>query len=140
MQGYKRRVVYVGIYEAIAIAVCSVSFAAASESSLKSTAILSVVTSAIAMIRNWLYTTLFEAWESRQRKRGRSIKRRIGHAIGFEGGLLMLLVPLSAWWLYLSLFQALMMNLGLAAFFLGYTVVFNWAFDYVFGLPMSARV
>lgn len=140
MQGYKRRIVYVGIYEAIAIAICSVSFAAASESSLKSTAILSVVTSAIAVIWNWLYTTVFEAWESRQSERGRSIKRRIGHALGFEGGLLMILVPLSAWWLYVSLFQALMMNLGLAAFFLGYTVVFNWAFDNVFGLPMSARM
>lgn len=139
MQGYKRKIIYVGIYEAIAIAICSVSFATVSGSSLESATALSIATSAIAVMWNYLFTSVFEAWETRQITRGRSIARRVGHAVGFEGGLLIILVPLMAWWLKVSLMQAFAMNIGLAAFFLCYTFVFNWAFDRVFGLPASAR-
>jgi len=64
--------------------------------------------------------------------------RRIAHAIGFEVGLLCFLVPVFAWWMNVTLLQALLMDLGLAMFFLGYTFVFNWAFDAIFGLPASA--
>ena len=68
----------------------------------------------------------------------RSLRRRIAHAIGFEGGLIAFLVPVFAWWLGVSLWDALVMDLGLVVFFLVYTFVFNWAFDAVFGLPASA--
>ena len=43
-----------------------------------------------------------------------------------------------AWWLDVSLWDALVMDLGLVVFFLIYTFVFNWAFDAIFGLPASA--
>ena len=66
------------------------------------------------------------------------LRRRIAHAIGFEGGLIAFLVPVFAWWLGVSLWDALVMDLGLVVFFLVYTFVFNWAFDRVFGLPASA--
>ena len=87
---------------------------------------------------NLVFITLFEAWESRQRVRGRGVARRVAHAIGFEGGLIAALVPLIAWWFGISLLQALMLDLGLVVFFLIYTFVFNWIFDRVFGLPASA--
>ena len=47
-------------------------------------------------------------------------------------------MPTIAWWLDISLWQALLMDLGLVVFFLVYTFVFNWAFDAIFGLPASA--
>jgi uncharacterized membrane protein len=40
---------------------------------------------------------LFERW-ARQAVRGRSLRRRVAHAIGFEGGSVFTLVPLFAWW------------------------------------------
>ena len=70
--------------------------------------------------------------------RGRSLGRRVAHAIGFEGGLIVWLVPTIAWWLEVSLWQALVMDLSLMVFFLVYTFVFNWLFDLAFGLPASA--
>lgn len=70
MQSYKRKIVYLGVYEAIAIAICSVSFAAISGSSIESATILSIATSAIAVTGNYIFTIVFEAWESRQVKRG----------------------------------------------------------------------
>jgi uncharacterized membrane protein len=58
--------------------------------------------------------------------------------VGFEAGLIALLVPLIAWWFDISLMQALVLDLGLVVFFLCYTFTFSWAFDRVFGLPDAA--
>lgn len=138
MQGIKRKVVYISIYEIIAITICSVGFAALSNRSLGHASVLSLIASAIAVGWNLLFTILFEAWEARQTVRGRSVRRRLAHALGFEAGLILMLVPVIAWWLDVSLWHALVMDLGLAAFFLFYTFVFNWSFDRIFGLPSSA--
>ncbi|MGE0497372.1 MAG: PACE efflux transporter [Ramlibacter sp.] len=138
MQGIKRRLVYVVLYEAIAIAVAALGLSAMSGHDLGSATVLSALASAVAVAWNFAFNHVFEAWESRQAVRGRSIPRRIAHAVGFEGGLVAALVPLFAWWLDVSLWQALVMDLGLVVFFLIYTFVFNWVFDRVFGLPASA--
>lgn len=139
MQGFKRKLVYVCIFETIAIAICTVGFALQSGKSLAHAGALSVANSVIAVLWNLLFTSLFEAWEARQQVGGRSVRRRIAHATFFEAGLLLLLVPLSAVWLDITLPHALLMNIGFAAFFLVYTFLFNWGFDRVFGLPASAR-
>ena len=138
MQGIKRRVVYITLYEGIAIVAASVGLALMSGQGLGHSGVLAVIASAIAVIWNLGFNALFERWEARQPVRGRSVGRRIAHAIAFEGGLVTLLVPTIAWWLDISLWDALVMDLGLVVFFLVYTFVFNWAFDSVFGLPASA--
>ena len=139
MQGIKRKLLYVTVFEAVAIAICTVGFALHSGKSLAHAGALSVATSAIAVVWNLLFTSLFEAWEARQANGGRSIRRRVAHAVLFEAGLLAVLVPLTAAWLEISVPAALVLNLGLAGFFLVYTFVFNWSFDRLFGLPASAR-
>lgn len=138
MQGWKRRAVYVVLYEAIAIACSGVGMAMASGQSLGDSGGLAVVNSAIAIAWTLLFNALFERWEARQAVRGRSVARRVAHALGFEGGLIALLVPVIAWWFGVGLWQALWLDVGLVLFFLAYTFVFNWAFDRVFGLPASA--
>ncbi|OJX32821.1 MAG: hypothetical protein BGO74_13770 [Burkholderiales bacterium 68-12] len=138
MQGLRRRVVYVSIYELIAIAVVTWGLAGYTGQGLEHSGIMAVASSAVAIAWNVFFNTLFERWEARQRVRGRSLRRRVAHAVGFEGGLVVTLVPMFAWWFGISLWEALVMDLGLIAFFLCYTFVFNWAFDKVFGLPASA--
>jgi len=138
MQGLKRRVVYITLYEGIAIVAASVGLALMSGQGVAHSGALAVMASVIAVLWNLAFNTLFERWEARQAVRGRSVWRRIAHAIGFEVGLLCFLVPVFAWWMDVTLLQALLMDLGLAMFFLGYTFVFNWAFDAIFGLPASA--
>lgn len=138
MQGVWRRVVYVGLYEAIAIVLASAGFMLMADASALRAGGLSALCSAVAVAWNVVFNHAFERWESRQAVRGRSVRRRVAHAIGFEGGLAAILVPAIAWWLDVSLWQALAMDLGLLLFFLVYTFVFNWAFDRVFGLPRSA--
>lgn len=138
MQGIKRKVVYVSLYELIAVAITSFGLATLAGQELGHASVAAVASSAIAVLWNLVYNTLFERWESRQAVRGRSVLRRTAHAIGFELGLVVMLVPLFAWWLQVSLWQAFVLDLGLIAFFLFYTFIFNLAFDRIFGLPASA--
>lgn len=138
MQGIKRRVVYVVLYESIAIAAATVGLVAMSGQGAVHSGVLSAMASAIAVVWNLAFNASFEHWESRQVHRGRSVARRVAHAIGFEGGLAAILVPVFAWWLDVTLWQALWMDLGLLLFFLVYTFVFTWVFDQLFGLPRAA--
>ena len=138
MQGFRRRLVYVSLYELFAVGLTSAGLALLAGSALAHAGIAALASSAIALAWNLAYTHLFEAWEARQTRRGRSLARRIARALGFEAGLIVMLVPLFAWWLEISLWQALLLDFGLIVFFLIYTFVFNLAFDRLFGLPASA--
>jgi uncharacterized membrane protein len=138
MQGIKRKIVYVTLFEGIAIVCATVGLAVLSGNELGHSGVLAIATSVVAVLWNFGYTTLFEAWETRRAVRGRGLARRVAHTLGFEIGLIALLVPLIAWWFRISLTQALLLDLGLVGFFLAYTFSFTWAFDRVFGLPDSA--
>ena len=138
MQGIRRKIVYVSLYEGFAILFASFGLATLSGAGAGTSTALATACSVIAVIWNLAFNALFEAWEARQPVRGRSVKRRIAHALGFEGGLAAILVPLFAWWLNIGLWEALLFDAALLIFFLVYTFVFNWSFDRVFGLPASA--
>lgn len=139
LRGRRRRVIYVALYELIAIAAATAGLALVAGQSAGHSGVVAVAASAIAIVWNIVFNWAFERWEARQSVKGRSVRRRIAHAIGFEGGLVFILVPLFAWWFQVTLWQALVMDLGLVVFFLCYTFVFNWVFDAVFGLPLSAQ-
>lgn len=139
MQGVKRRVVYVGLYELIAILLSAILLELMSNAGAVESLGLAIAASAVAIIWNLVFNSLFERWEARRQQPGRSLVIRILHAIGFEGGLLVFLIPLVAWWYEVSFWQALVMDLGLLVFFLVYTFVFTWAFDRVFGLPIAVN-
>jgi uncharacterized membrane protein len=138
MQGLRRRVVYVTLFELFAIGFASFGFVTLSGQDIAASSGAAVACSAVAIVWNVLFNHAFEHWESRQVQRRRTLMRRVAHAIGFEGGLTLFLVPLMAWWLEVSLWQAFWMDIGLLLFFLVYAFVFNWLFDRVFGPPASA--
>lgn len=139
MQGPWRRVVYVGAYELIAIVLASAGLLLMSDSTVLQAGALAAATSAVAVAWNAVFNHLFERWEARRAQPGRDLRTRVLHALGFEGGLVVFLVPLIAWWLDVSLWEALVMDFALMLFFLVYTFAYNWAFDTIFGLPASAR-
>jgi len=139
LQGVRRKVVHATLYEAIAVSVVTAAVMLFTNKGLAHAGSLALATSVAAVSWNMVFNSLFEAWERRQADRARTLRRRIAHAIGFEGGLILLTVPLIAWWLDMSWWAAFVADLGLVAFFLVYTFCFNWGFDHVFGLPDSAR-
>lgn len=138
MQGVKRKLVYVTAYEIIGMAISALGLALLSGSAPSSTGQLAVIITTIAVTWNFIYNSLFELWESRQASRGRTLKRRILHAIGFQLTLVVYLIPLIAWWMGITLWQALLLDMALIVIIPCYTFVFNWVFDKVFGLPTSA--
>jgi uncharacterized membrane protein len=138
MHGVKRKLVFVTLFELIAVLCNTLILTALGHDSAHSTG-LAIASSAIAVLWNLCWNTLFEYWEARRLDRTRTLFRRALHAVGFEAGLLGMLVPLFAWSLGIALLDALALNIGLVLFFLVYTFTFNLAFDKVFGLPLSAR-
>lgn len=138
MQPRTRRIVYALLYEAGAIAVVAPVLSLVFDRSMVSTVSLAVFMSGVALAWNYLFNSLFERWEKRQSVKGRSFKRRIAHGLGFEGGLVILLVPVVAVWLQISLLAALLADLAVLVFFFVYSVAFTWMFDRIFGLPLSA--
>jgi len=137
MQGVKRRVVYVSLYEFIAIVLSAILLKLISSADTTNSLGIAVAASAIAILWNLVFNYGFEVWEKHRGHTGRSLGIRVLHAVGFEGGLVIFLVPLLAWWLDVSFIEALILDVGLLVFFLFYTFTFNWAFDAVFGLPAA---
>lgn len=134
-----RRAVQAVLYEVIAIVAVGPAMALWFEQPVGSSLLLAAIMSTVAVAWNFVFNHFFERWEARQSVSGRSWKRRLAHGIGFEGSLVLMLVPLMAWWLKTSLLAAFVADLGILAFFFVYAIVFTWGFDRVFGLPESAR-
>ncbi|MGV0627304.1 PACE efflux transporter [Mycolicibacter minnesotensis] len=125
-----RRVVYVISYELIAVVLTALGLTFLGFGGTHSS-VLAVTASTVAVTWNYIWTTLFERWEARQDCRTRTLRRRIAYTVGFEAGLVALLLPIVALILRVSLLQALSLEIGLLGFFLVYTFVFAWLFDRV---------
>ncbi|MEK8046194.1 PACE efflux transporter [Ideonella margarita] len=138
MKPITRRILQAVLYEAVAIAVVGPLLSLAFDEPASSTLGLAVVMSTVALAWNYVFNALFERWETRQTIKGRSLARRLAHGIGFEGGLVVMLIPVMSVWLQITPLQAFVANLGLLAFFFFYAIGFTWVFDRVFGLPASA--
>lgn len=134
-----RRVTYALLFEGIGLVISTLGLLAFSGSDTLTAGGAALGTMTIALLYNYAFNWVFEAWEARQPVRGRSPRRRLAHGILFEGGLVLLMVPFLAWWMGVGLVEAFLYDAGLVVFFAVYTLVFTWAFDRVFGLPESAR-
>ena len=123
-----RRIIYVISYELIAVALTTGGLVVLGFGG-GSSGVVAVAASTVAVVWNYVWTTLFEVWERRQVSQTRTVLRRMVHAVGFEGGLVVLLLPIVAATLRVSLMQAFSLEVGLLVFFLVYTFVFAWLFD-----------
>ncbi|MCM2320226.1 MAG: multidrug/biocide efflux PACE transporter [Pseudomonas sp.] len=115
-------------FELIALVICAPAMAWLLDQPLLHLGLLTLMFSTIAMLWNMLFNDLFDR---AQRRLGfqRNLKVRLCHAALFEAGLIVVLVPLAAWWLSIGLLEALLLDIGLILFFLPYTVGFNWSWD-----------
>ncbi|RTQ88659.1 MULTISPECIES: PACE efflux transporter [Stenotrophomonas] len=139
MQGIKRRITYVFFYELITLTIISTAFFFFSDSDATHAASLGVITVVLAIVWNFIFNWIFEQWESTLKTRGRNLGRRILHALGFEIGFIAITLPLFAWWLGITMIEAFWLDVGLTLFFMFFTFVYAWAFDRIFGLPLSAQ-
>jgi len=89
---------------------------------------LAIMLSTTAMVWNIVYNSLFDKFWPVSRV-VRTFKIRVAHALGFEGGFIIMGLPIAALWLGIGLLEAFMLEIGFFLFFLPYTVAYNWVYD-----------
>ncbi|WP_404863480.1 PACE efflux transporter [Georhizobium sp. MAB10] len=124
-----RRITYVVIFEVIAISLATLLLTALSGGEAHGSFPVAAASSLAAIVWNFVYNTLFERWEQGRQIETRALGLRIAHTIGFEGGLIAILIPLFMWWYQVGPVEALKMEVALLVFFLVFTFVFTWIFD-----------
>ena len=125
-------------FEVLAIAICAPLGAWLLGYSLAHIGLLTLMISLVAMSWNMVFNTLFDRAQQRIGFK-RTLMARGVHALMFEVGLLLAVVPLAAWWLDIGLWEAFVLDIGIALFFLPYTFVFNWAYDHLRALFIDRK-
>ena len=125
-------------FELLALAICAPLGAWLLGYSLAHIGLLTLMISLLAMSWNMVFNALFDR---AQRRIGfkRTLVARGVHALIFEVGLLLAVVPLAAWWLGIGLWEAFVLDIGIVLFFLPYTFCFNWAYDHLREIVVARR-
>lgn len=125
----RERLFHAVLYEVCAMALLVPLGSWLLDAGLGHVGVLALLMSSIAMSWNMLFNALFERLERRAGWQRTPLVRSL-HAISFEGGLVFLCVPVAAWWMEISYWQAFMLDVGILLFFLPYTYLFNWCYDH----------
>jgi uncharacterized membrane protein len=90
--------------------------------------IVAIAISLFAMLWNYIYNLIFDKLIGFNRLE-RGLVLRISHAVGFELGMVVITLPVMAWYLEITLLAAGILEASLLIFILIYTFVFNWIYD-----------
>lgn len=100
---------------------------------IKDIGVIAIVGSIIATIWNYGFNIVFDKGMVRfKRSTFKTPAIRVVHVLLFESGLLMLYLPMVAWYLGISIWQAFIMDASLVGFYLFYNFSYNWAYDKIF--------
>jgi uncharacterized membrane protein len=125
------------LFELIALALITPVASWVLDKSLVQIGSLGIALSLIAMCVNYFYNFIFDIALIRM---GRAVNKRpvwlrLFHAILFETCLIVLTIPVVAWWLDMILLEAFITDIGFTLFFLIYAFIFNWTYDVIFPMP-----
>ena len=127
---FKDRVIHAVLFEAIALAIIVPAAALFSGKDASSMLAVGVGLSLYTVVWNYFYNIWFDKQFGADRE-SRSLTTRIGHTLGFEGGIIFITVPVVAWFLGITLLQSLALEAAFLIFFFFYAVAFNWCYDNV---------
>ena len=100
---------------------------------LKDISVIAITGSIMATIWNYSFNIAFDKGMLRfRRSTFKTPAIRVLHVLLFEGGLLILYLPMVSWYLGITLLQAFIMDASLVGFYLVYTFSYNWAYDKMF--------
>ncbi|WP_375172800.1 PACE efflux transporter [Pseudooceanicola sp.] len=136
MRSFPDRLRHAISFELLALAIVIPLGALFFDVPMKHFGVVGVVSATLATLWNMVYNTLFDL--VLRRRTGSTLKSprvRLLHAALFEVGLLMVLLPFIAWYLGVTLWEAFVMDVALAAFYFAYAYIFNWGYDRLFPLP-----
>lgn len=124
----KERFFHAFLFEILAIGLCAPIAAWTMGKSLFEMGLLTAAIAWIALFWNIIYNAAFDRLENRLGMT-RTLRVRVAHVFGFELGLLLIVIPLAAWWLSISLWQAFVLDIALVLFYLPYAFFYNLAYD-----------
>lgn len=132
MQTYNRslaeRALHATLFEVLAIGISAPLAAWLTGKTIMSMGVLTAVIAFMALLWNMVYNWLFDGLQQRYGFQ-RSMWVRVLHACGFELGLIFMAVPFVAWWLDVTLWHALVVDIGLVLFYLPYAFFYNLGYD-----------
>ncbi|NHB58593.1 chlorhexidine efflux PACE transporter AceI [Acinetobacter shaoyimingii] len=124
----KRRIIHALSYEIILLVIIAIALSYMFEMPMEVTGTLGIVMAVTSVIWNMIFNHFFEKAEAKYQFK-RTIPVRIGHAIGFEGGLMLATIPMVAYALNLGIWEAVLLDLSLTLCILVYTFIFQWCYD-----------
>ncbi|MGO2132453.1 MAG: PACE efflux transporter [Halomonas sp.] len=136
MRTWKERVAHMTLFEIGGLLIVTPLASWLSGHGLLEIGGLAAVIATMAMLWNLVWNRIFDSWVPSRR---RTLMQRFAQAIGFELGLLVTTLPLIAWWLEISLLEALVMDIGFLVFFLFYAMAFNTLFDRIMLRRLAAK-
>lgn len=120
------------LFELIGLVLVTPVFAWVMRRGLADSAALMVVLSLLAATWNAAYGSSVDWAQARlfgRRADQRGLLGRVLHAVFFEGGLLILSLPVIVMWTGLGWWEALVADVGLSLTYAAYAFVFNLAYD-----------
>ncbi|MCU6241041.1 PACE efflux transporter [Enterobacter asburiae] len=126
----KERVFHAVIFEVTANVIIALSLAWLMNVSVLQSGSLSVISALTATVWNFIFNKLFDSLQKKYQFQRTFLVRAI-HAVGFETGLIISLIPVAMVMLNLTVTEAFFVEIGLVLFFLPYTMLFNWLYDYL---------
>lgn len=100
--------------------------------------VLAAAGATLATVWNYAYNLMFD--HAMLKWRGSVIKTwriRVLHALAFEAGLLVLFLPIVAWYMQIGLIEALILDISVALFYVVYAFIYNLSYDRLFPLPVA---
>ena len=126
----KRRIVHALSYEIILLVIIALALSFFFEMPLEVTGVLGIFMAVTSVIWNMVFNHYFEKFEAKHQLK-RTVRVRILHAIGFEGGLMLATIPMVAYAMNMSLWQAIVLDFSLTLCILVYTFIFQWCYDLI---------
>ena len=133
MRTFRDRVRHALTFEAVALAIFIPGSAVLFGQPPRDMGVIGVASATIATLWNFVFNMGFD--RALLRLRGtlhKTVAIRVAHTFLFEAGLVVMLIPMIAWYLQISLWAALLMDVAIVVFYLVYGFLFNIAYDRVF--------
>ena len=133
MRTFPDRMRHATLFEAIGLALFTPAAALLFDQPVAHMGVIGVISATVATVWNFVFNVGFDhALVRLTGHTAKTVPTRIAHAILFEGGLIIMLIPMVAWYLGISLRAALLMDISIVVFYLVYAFVFNIAYDRIF--------
>ncbi|MCL6241698.1 MULTISPECIES: chlorhexidine efflux PACE transporter AceI [Acinetobacter] len=126
----KRRIIHALSYEIILLVIIAIALSFIFKVPMEVTGTLGIAMAVTSVIWNMIFNHYFEKFEAK-RKLKRTFGVRVLHAIGFEGGLMLATIPMVAYAMNMTLWQAILLDFSMTMCILVYTFIFQWCYDQI---------